>query len=264
MMLHSSAVAAGVRIVAHETVGSTNAEALALARAGERGPVWITAVEQTAGRGRRGRAWVSQPGNLYATLLLTDACPVERAAELSFVSALALHDAVAEIAANVATRLSLKWPNDLLADRAKLAGVLVEGETLATGGFSTAIGIGLNCAHHPHGTTYTATNLGELGSPAAPAEVMRALSFSMIARLAQWDRGAGFASTRQDWLARAGGLGEPIRVRTARSEIDGVFSALDPMGRLILAAPDGSTQTIGAGDVLPIEAARAEPVRVSP
>ena len=263
-MLHPSAVAAGARVVVHGTVGSTNAEALAMARAGERGPVWVMATQQTAGRGRRGRTWVSEPGNLYATLLLTDACPVERAAEVSFVSALALHDAVAEVAPGLTRRLSLKWPNDLLADRAKLAGVLVEGESLASGGFSTAIGIGLNCAHHPERTTYTATNLGELGSHVTPATVLRALSSSMMVRLTQWDRGDGFATIRQDWLARAGGVGEPIRVRTAQSEIDGVFSALDPMGRLILAAPDGSTQIIGAADVLPIEAAPQQPVRAVP
>jgi BirA family biotin operon repressor/biotin-[acetyl-CoA-carboxylase] ligase len=263
-MLHPSSVAAGVRIVTHETVGSTNAEALALARDGERGPVWITATRQTAGRGRRGRAWVSELGNLYATLLLTDACPVERAAELSFVSALALHDAVAEIAPDLAARLSLKWPNDLLADHAKLAGVLVEGESLARGGFSTAIGMGLNCAHHPDGTTYTATNLAGLGSAVTPETVLRALSFSMMLRLTQWDRGNGFPTIRQDWIARAGGVGEPIRVRTAQSEIDGVFSALDPMGRLILAGADGSTQIIGAGDVVPIETSSPQPVRAVP
>lgn len=263
-MLHPSAVAAGARIVTHDTVGSTNAEALALARGGERGPVWITAKQQTAGRGRRGSKWVSEPGNLYATLLLTDACPVERAAELSFVSALALHDAVAEAAPELAVRLSLKWPNDLLADRAKLAGVLVEGESLAGGGFSTAIGIGLNCAHHPEGTTYGATSLHALGLAVKPEAVVRALSGTMLVRLSQWDRGNGFAAIRGDWLMRAIGVGEPIRIRTAQSQVEGVFSALDPMGRLIVAAPDGSTQIIGAGDVVPFEPSSPEPMRAVP
>jgi BirA family transcriptional regulator, biotin operon repressor / biotin---[acetyl-CoA-carboxylase] ligase len=263
-MLHPSAIAAGVRIVAHETVGSTNAEALALARTGERGPVWVTAARQTSGRGRRGRAWVSEPGNLYATLLLIDACSVRRAPELSFVAALALHDAVVEAAPELAARLSLKWPNDLLADRAKLAGVLAEGENLASGSFSSVLGFGLNCAHHPDGTAYITTDLRTLGFPVTPHKVLQALSGSMIVRLEQWDRGSGFAAIRRDWLARAGGIGEPIRVRTAQAQVEGVFSTLDPMGRIVLAASDGSTHVIGAGDVLPMEPLAPQPIQVAP
>ena len=83
---------AGVRHLAYDTLGSTNAEALALARAGEGGPFWVSAQSQSAGRGRRGRAWVSEPGNLYASLLLTDPAPAERAAQLSFVAALAVRE----------------------------------------------------------------------------------------------------------------------------------------------------------------------------
>src|SRR6267378_2624975 len=101
----------GIGLIACDTVGSTNAEALAYARAGERGPLWVTARAQTAGRGRRGRVWVSEPGNLYATLLLTDPAPPERAAQLSFVAALAVHDAIARLAPALAPRLALKWPN---------------------------------------------------------------------------------------------------------------------------------------------------------
>src|SRR4051794_41853151 len=94
MQLDPTASAAGARLITHDTIGSTNAEALRLARDGERGPLWIVAKTQTAGRGRRGRAWVSEPGNLYASLLLTDPAPPERGPELSFVAALALHDAI--------------------------------------------------------------------------------------------------------------------------------------------------------------------------
>src|ERR1043166_8409052 len=122
--------ASGARLLSLDEVGSTNAEAFARARAGERGPLWITARRQTAGRGRRGRAWVSEPGTLYASLLLTDPAPPQRAAELSLVAALAVHDALAERAAVLGPRLTLKWPNDVLCDGAKLAGILVEGEGL--------------------------------------------------------------------------------------------------------------------------------------
>src|SRR5712692_3600029 len=144
MKLDPRATAAGMRLVAHEVLGSTNAEALSLARQGERGPLWITAERQSAGRGRRGRSWVSAPGNLYASLLLTDPAPPEHWPELSFVAALALHDAVGGRIPGLAARLVLKWPNDLLIDRNKFAGILVEGE-----GAAVAIGIGVNCVHHP-------------------------------------------------------------------------------------------------------------------
>src|SRR5262249_16691285 len=126
MELAPGAAAAGVGLIACETVGSTNSEALAYARAGERGPLWITARAQTAGRGRRGRSWVSEPGTLFATLLLTDPAQPERAAQLSFVAALALHDAITTVAPTLAPRLALKWPNDVLCDGAKLAGILIE------------------------------------------------------------------------------------------------------------------------------------------
>ena len=102
MHLHPEADAAGVRLIAYETLGSTNAEALARARAGERGPLWVTAARQTAGRGRRGNVWASEPGNLYASLLLTDAAPPAHLPELCFVVALAVRDAVVEVAPELA------------------------------------------------------------------------------------------------------------------------------------------------------------------
>src|SRR5476651_47365 len=116
MKLDPAAAAAGVRLIERDTVGSTNTEALGLARAGESGPLWVTARAQSAGRGRRRRAWVSESGNLYASLLLSDPSSLERAAELSFVAALAVHDAVAALAGPLAVRLALKWPNDVLID----------------------------------------------------------------------------------------------------------------------------------------------------
>ena len=138
---------AGVRHIVYETLGSTNAEALALARTGERGPLWISAKSQSAGRGRRGSPWVSPPGNLYATLLLTEPSAPEQAPQLSFVAALALHDAVAACAPKLGPALKVKWPNDLLVGPAKLAGILIEGESDPV--FTVAIGIGVNCATHP-------------------------------------------------------------------------------------------------------------------
>jgi BirA family biotin operon repressor/biotin-[acetyl-CoA-carboxylase] ligase len=248
--------AAGVPLIAHDTLGSTNAEALALARAGERGPLWVTAGRQTAGRGRRGNAWSSEPGNLYASLLLTDAVPPGRAPELCFVAALALHDAVNSLlipppkaeGGRVAPGwgLQLKWPNDLLLDGAKFAGILIEAESVQGRPPAVAIGMGVNCAHHPSGTPYPATDLAAHGVAAAPEALLDQLSGAMQARLAQWE--TGFAGVRADWLARAAGLGGDIVVRLPDREVAGKFETLDRMGRLMLRLPAGTLEAITVGE----------------
>ena len=244
MRLRPDAAAAGVRHVHHDELDSTNAEALRLARAGERGPLWITAMRQSAGRGRRGRTWVSEPGNLYASLLLTDPAPPEHAAELSFVAALAAHDAIAGRIPGVAGRLKLKWPNDLLIDRNKCVGILVEGE-----GAAIALGIGVNCSHHPADTAYPATDLAAAGLRVTPERLFEALSTAMLARLAQWRRGASFAAIRTDWLDRAFRLGEEIHVALDGAERSGRFETVDGRGHLVLRHADGTAETIAAGDV---------------
>jgi BirA family biotin operon repressor/biotin-[acetyl-CoA-carboxylase] ligase len=237
---------AGARHKAYETLGSTNAEALALARAGERGPLWISARTQSAGRGRRGSEWVSPPGNLYATLLLTEPSAPPQAPQLSFVAALALHDAVAECAPQLGPALQVKWPNDLMLGGAKLAGILIEGDSEP--GFAVAIGIGANCAAHPPQTNHPATDLAAAGALVSPEQLLAALRPAIARRLAQWRGGKGFASIRADWLKRAAGLGREIRVRLPERELTGRFEGLDEGGRLLLAGPDG-VSTIAAGDV---------------
>jgi BirA family biotin operon repressor/biotin-[acetyl-CoA-carboxylase] ligase len=252
MELDPAAAAAGVRLIVHDTVGSTNAEALLQARLGERGPLWVTAAQQTAGRGRRGRPFVSERGNLYASLLLTDPAPADRAAELSFVAALALQDAVCELATMLAPRIRFKWPNDMICDGAKFAGILVEGESSSGRPLAAVIGIGVNCARHPAGTAYPATDLAAAGASVSPATLFRALSQAMLLRLAEWDRGRGFAAIRTAWLARAMGLAEAIRVSLPEREVHGRFESLDQAGRLLLRREDGTLEIISAGDIFPV------------
>jgi BirA family biotin operon repressor/biotin-[acetyl-CoA-carboxylase] ligase len=254
MRLSSAAQAAGYRLSVHDTLASTNAEALALARSGERGPLWIVARQQSAGRGRRGNTWVSPPGNLYATLLLTDPAPPECAPQLSFVAVLALHDAIAACAPALAKALTLKWPNDLLCGDAKLAGILIEGER-AGDALAVAIGIGVNCISHPSQTPYPATDLKGEGVLADAATVFEALTASLAQRLAAWRRGAGFAAIRADWMARAAGMGGDMRARLPDREIIGRGEGLDAHGRLLLRLRDGSVQAIAAGDVFPMTGA---------
>jgi BirA family transcriptional regulator, biotin operon repressor / biotin---[acetyl-CoA-carboxylase] ligase len=254
MQLDPAAAAAGFRLLAHDTLPSTNTEALALARCGETGPLWVTARQQTAGRGRRGNAWISVPGNLYATLLLCDPAATENAPELSFVAALAVHDAIVDRAAASREKLALKWPNDVLYDGQKLAGILIEGEGAGTR-LAVAIGIGVNCMHHPVDTSYPATDLATAGAPVSAEDLFGALSGAMVRRLAQWHRGASFQSIRADWLERAAGIGGEMRVRLPKNrEFVGRAEALDERGRLLLRLDDGTLQTITAGDVFPVAA----------
>jgi BirA family biotin operon repressor/biotin-[acetyl-CoA-carboxylase] ligase len=258
MQLDRAAAAAGFALSVHNTLASTNAEALALARSGEQSPLWVIALEQTAGRGRRGSEWISKPGNLYATLLISDPAPRMNAPELSFVAALAVYDAIAERAAGLRADLLLKWPNDVLCKGAKLAGILIESENLETR-LALAVGIGVNCVHHPAQTSYPATDLMTAGANVAAADLFCALSRTMAARLAQWRRGAGFQSIRADWLDRATGIGGEMRVRLPGRELLGRCEALDESGRLLLRLVDGSLQTITAGDVFPVEPGARSP-----
>jgi BirA family biotin operon repressor/biotin-[acetyl-CoA-carboxylase] ligase len=237
---------AGVRHNAYETLGSTNAEALALARAGERGPLWITAKTQSAGRGRRGSRWASPPGNLYATLLLSEPAPPAQAPQVSFVASLALLDAVGEVAPRLAPLLRVKWPNDLLLGGAKLAGILIEGDSAPV--FTIVIGIGVNCAAHPPETNHPTTDLAAAGADVSPERLFAALDVAMARRLVHWQAGEGFAAIRADWLKRAAGLGQDIRVRLPERELTGRFEGLDEAGRLLLAGPAG-TSSIAAGEV---------------
>jgi BirA family biotin operon repressor/biotin-[acetyl-CoA-carboxylase] ligase len=248
MQLDPRASAAGVRLVTHEVLISTNTEALALGRQGERGPLWVTANRQTGGRGRRGRGWVSEPGNLHASLLLTDPSPPEHWPELSFVAALAIHDAVADAAPAARPQLTIKWPNDLLLAGAKFAGVLVEAEGSEPG--VVAVGIGINCVSHPTDTDFPATDLRATGAEVSAEALFATLSVKMMGRLAQWNEGEHFSTIRADWIARASGIGETVRVRVADEDHSGVFESLDDAGRLVLALRDGSKKIIAAGDVV--------------
>src|SRR5512132_3902018 len=152
MKLEPRATAAGVRLIAHEVLGSTNTEALHLAGQGERGP--------------RGRAWMSPAGNLPASLLLTEPAAAEHWPQLAFVAALAIHDSVVEVAPDLRALLAIKWPNDLLLASAKVAGILIEAES---GMSAVAVGVGVNCASHPADTDFPAPDLAAAGVPISPA-----------------------------------------------------------------------------------------------
>ncbi|HET7334534.1 MAG TPA: biotin--[acetyl-CoA-carboxylase] ligase [Rhizomicrobium sp.] len=230
-----------------ETIDSTNEEARRRALAGEAGPIWLYADMQSAGRGRRGRTWVSPNGNLFATLLLRPDKPPAECAQLSFVTALALSDALASLAPRAAFKL--KWPNDVLADGKKISGILLESAS-GSGGAAPwlAIGVGVNLATHPADTPYPATALGAYGAVATPDAALSQLASSFAKWYDIWARD-GFAPIRDGWLARASGLGQRITARLSTEEASGVFEGIDDGGALILRQAGGKIRTIAAGDI---------------
>jgi BirA family biotin operon repressor/biotin-[acetyl-CoA-carboxylase] ligase len=242
----------GYGLRAFAEVDSTNEEARRLGDAGEAGPLWIVAERQTAGRGRRGRHWVSPSGNFMGTLFLRPQANPRKAAELSFVAAVAVHDAVENLLPPPRrAALRLKWPNDLLHDGRKLAGILLESSGIAGGELAwLAVGMGINLAHHPENVDYPATSLAGLGiGDVTPMAALEVLAFAFDRRIRQWRDVQGFAAIREAWLARAAGLGGPITVRLADETIEGTFSGLAADGALELRLASGEVRGISAGDV---------------
>ncbi|WP_319796525.1 biotin--[acetyl-CoA-carboxylase] ligase [Nitrobacter sp.] len=251
------ATSSGYRLAAFDTIGSTNTEALTRARAGETGPIWLVTKAQTAGRGRRQRAWLAPPGNLAASILeVIDVSP-GAAATLSFAAGLALEAALQKVSLEARTRFpgsdnvtfQLKWPNDVLAGGRKLAGILLEAETVTHGRLAVVVGIGVNVAAAPDGMPNPAVSLRDLGIDIGAEDVFHALSDAWVEFRGVWDEGRGFRSLRRLWLDRAAGVGQTVSVQSGASTISGRFDTLDDDGCLIVATSDGRRVAVSAGDV---------------
>src|SRR5947209_17724379 len=212
------AASAGYRLEAFDRIGSTNAEALARARGGERGPLWLVTSVQTAGRGRRHRPWIAPRGNLACSILEVMEVSPAVAATLGFAAGLALEAALRRLSVEASLRsagseeldFSLKWPNDVLAGRRKLAGILLEAEAIAGNRLAVVVGIGTNVVAAPTGTPTPAISLAALGIQAGAEELFATLSDAWAEFRGIWNNGHGFDEIRRLWLARAAGLGEPV------------------------------------------------------
>jgi len=214
--------------------------------AGDAGRLWIVADEQTAGRGRRGRNWVSRKGNLYCSALMIDPCMPALASQLGFVAGVALARAAKDLGA---TEVGLKWPNDLMLGGAKCAGILVEGAGVGGGRAAYVVGVGVNCAHAPEGLGYKTACLGQAGAPAAaPGEVLEHLVRRFEEALDSWCAGQDFDHIRAAWLDYAWGLGERMTVQNDADRREGVFEGIDATGRLLIRCNRG-LQTIEAADL---------------
>ena len=224
----------GYRLVSLERIDSTNAEALRRAAEGAPHGSVFMAAEQTAGRGRRGNRWLSAPGNLTMTVLVR---PPEGTAfaQLSFVAAVALGEAM-----DPETNFRFKWPNDLLVEGRKIAGILIEADEGAA-----AVGIGVNTARTPEQVRETAADLGGRRDAAA-------LSVKICEAFDRWYRrwlADGFGPVREAWLSRATGIGEQAAARSAQGTVRGRFDRLTADGAMVLVDATGTETEIAAGEV---------------
>jgi BirA family biotin operon repressor/biotin-[acetyl-CoA-carboxylase] ligase len=224
-----------------DSVGSRNDEARRLAREGAAADLLVVAAAtQTAGRGRRGRQWVSPPGNLHCSTLIRLDGPLAEAAQIGFVAAVALCEALGELAP---AEFRCKWPNDVLCDGKKIAGMLLEPED----GW-LVLGLGVDVVEAPAEVLYPATSLAEAGGTADAAAVLEAFCRRFLPWLQRW-RAEGFAPIRAAWLERSKGLGEATVVRLEGDTLTGTFAGLDGEGALLLDDGAGKVRRVMAGDV---------------
>ena len=224
---------------------------------GEAGNLWVTAECQSAGKGSRGRQWNSYTGNLLASLLLDTPCNLEHMGGLTFVAANSVYEAVRKFAGDK-QNIALKWPNDLLINSKKCAGILLESRT-AKAYSHIVVGIGVNCVSFPDAALYPATSLCEEDIAVTREALFQELAVTMADNLNLWDEGRGFALIRRKWLDYASGIGEKISVQlpghNAQAQLlDGVFKTVDEDGYLLLEQTNGEIVRISTADIFFAEA----------
>ena len=260
--LGPKAAARGYRLNGYDSIGSTSTEAARAATLGDAGDVWFCALNQTEGRGRRGRAWETASGNLAASLLIVPDCDPAISATLGFVAGVAMNRALRRVVPGAVvkhgidgadgqegTRIALKWPNDVLADGAKLCGILLEAQKRPDGGMAIVIGMGVNVVSAPEGMPYPATSLRALGYDISAETVFAALSDAWVDTIEVWNSGRGVADVLALWRDAAAGIGAEVAVQRDGEVVRGVFETIDEAGRLIVRANDNRRIAITAGDV---------------
>lgn len=241
----------GVGAFFYEETESTNTLAKEMAASGSKGPVWLVAGTQSAGRGRQGRVWTSQPGNLYCSLLFVPALKLADVAPIPFITALAVRDTFLALGAEP-SNTQCKWPNDVLLRNKKASGVLIESS--ASGGEALdylVIGIGMNLAHCPDDAIFPATTLANVtGQVVDVRTAMAELAKNLKARLDAWQVGT-FAPIREEWTRHAWGLGETRKIQTATESFLATIVGLDDQGAVNVILADGTKKTIYVADIFP-------------
>ncbi len=235
-----------------DCLDSTNEEAKRWGENFNGVPLWIMAREQTAGRGRRGRVWVSEEGNLFASLLYPRPAEIEQASQFGFVAALAVRD-LAKTVLPDDIDVALKWPNDVLVEGKKVSGILLESASGAGVHPWIVIGIGVNLSSAPSQTLYPATWLGDKGKfTPKPLDALKILAETFDYWVKEWQRD-GFLPIQQAWRKHGPLEGSPLVVRTNDEEFEGQFLKIDVKGALHIVLPDGSERRILAGDVFALD-----------
>ena len=241
---------AGYRLLRLDTIDSTNAEARRRAEMGEPGPLWIWSARQSKGRGRAGREWTSQVGNLFASLLIRLNCPLQTASQLALVAGIITYETISKlIAYEGRSKLLLKWPNDVLLGEEKIAGMLLENLGNPNDRTSVVVvGTGINLANYPENLPQPAVSLDAYGLTVTPAQALEVLAATTHEWLRRWNEGATFPTIRRAWVDRAGPVGRPLVVRISGTELEGTYAGLDHDGALRLKTESG-IRTVNAGDV---------------
>jgi len=231
-----------------ESVGSTNSDLVEFAKQGDPGNLWLTAGEQLQGKGSRGRGWVSVTGNLYASLLLVEPSPTRSFHELTFVAAVAARNALHR-ASQATGVFQVKWPNDIMCNGKKCAGILLESGQVSKVPY-VIIGMGINIGSFPKDTTHKATSLQNERIEIIPEEVFSILATEMASTIRQWSRGAGFHMILDAWREHSFGLGEAISIKLPKGEVQtGRFASIDDKGYMLLERDDGALAKISTADV---------------
>ncbi|GAB4168829.1 MAG: biotin--[acetyl-CoA-carboxylase] ligase [Rickettsiaceae bacterium] len=235
-----------------ETVDSTNSEALRLASAGAIGDFVITAAQQTGGRGSKGRSWTSIPGNLHTSVLLNTKAELKRYPQLSFVTANAVYETISTFTKgkNLTLNIGLKWPNDVLINGKKVAGILLESISFGEKKY-VVVGIGVNVMESPSAVSFPATSLYDEGIILKHPDEFLCILISKFDRLyKQWLLDNSFARTRKNWLRRAYNLNKVITIDDNARRISGVFKEIDFNGSLQLQLASGQFCNFTTGIVL--------------
>lgn len=236
-------------LLSFDSLDSTNEEAKRLAKGGGCHGAVIWAKRQEAGKGRLGRKWVSEEGNLFVSILLKPEKPLAEFSQLSFVAGVAALESVKPLLPN-GKALQCKWPNDLLLSGRKIGGILLESFQCESGAW-VAVGVGINVESAPPKTEFPATCLKDAGVELVSAKIILSrFIHHFIESYNAWDA-KGFAPVRKQWLQSAWGVGDRLRARMEGGEVEGVFEGIDAHGSLLLTLDNGKKQHILAADIFP-------------
>ena len=237
----------GFGLSEYSAIGSTNSEALNQAKNNHSGNHWFVTKNQTAGRGRLARVWQWHQGNLAASLLLRLNVAPDKLSTIAFVAALAIYYALLE--AGTDAKISLKWPNDILANGKKICGILLEAHQTKSGEQALVIGFGVNIVAAPKDLPYGATCLQDIGSNMNAKQLFKLLSKHWLEAYKIWNEGEGLSEILKQWKKAASGIGEPVVISNHGKVVEGIFEDVDNIGRLLVKTSNGQLEYISSGDV---------------